>query len=787
VVDAELTGQLVLPNDLVMTPVAQLPPEVRRRFASKDGDVVLSRLGTRLRSCVIDAPGADLLAFFRSPTRIVDAIVGYCEVQGLGPRETLIAAYPMFKALVSDGLLVGAEQLAPEASVSLLAPGHPFEMGTVVRCLRHLDDTEVYEVQLSGGGRAALKVGRNTGVRALAREARFLRTMEGEIAPRLLAQLEVAGNPALLLEWCEGTSSAIFAASLRLNPAPEAQRALLALCRGIATTYAALHAHGVIHGDVHPDNVRVAADGTVRLLDFGLARRIGERDTPTLPRGAVWFFLAPERARGLLDGPRLRAPTTRSEQYAVAALLYLLWTGEHYIEFLLDATEMLRQIRDDAPRPFAALAAVPCSLSLERALGRALSKDPRRRYPDVRALASAIADDSRGLATRSPTAGVKEFVSATLRSCRLTGRFARSQKPPTASVYYGAAGVAFALLRMARARQQPDLLSLSDGWCVLAEQELRLRRGSEIDAPEFDPVSISPVTPYHRGSGVALVRSAISYSFGDDLGATSARHLFVRRADVRAASVPELTLGYAGVLAATASLVELSAPRGDTSLVAFGDRVAKQLLADLGKLGTPGRSPLVALGMAHGWAGVLYALLRWLRVRARTIDPRLLQSLHDLAGLRLRTGRRYRWPVFAPSGSRRNAGGSLQGWCNGSAGMVLLWTEAAAATGDRTFWQLAEGAAHDCVSDAVGSFNLCCGLTGRAYSLLVLARESRDPKWRDRARELGSLALQSRRAGIDGEASGYPRSLFRGDLGLAMLLVELDGPEDVGFPFVESL
>jgi serine/threonine-protein kinase len=785
VVDAELTGQLVLPNDLVMTPVAQLPPEVRRRFASKDGDVVLSRLGTRLRSCVIDGAGAGLLSFFQSPTRIVDAIVGYCGVHGLGTRETLVATYPMFRALVSDGLLIGAEQSTPKESAPLLTARQQFGLGTVVRCLRHLDDTEVYEVELPGGARrAVLKIGKNAGARALAREAQFLRTMGGEIAPRLLAELDVSGHPALLLEWCEGTSSALFAASLRLGSDPGAQRALLVLCQRIASAYAALHARCVLHGDVHPDNVRVAPDGTVRILDFGLARRIGERDHRALPRGAVWFFLAPERARRLLDAHRLQAPTARSEQYAVGALLYLLWTGEHYLEFRLDATEMLRQIRDRPRRSFAALGSVPRS-SLEGALSRALSKDPRRRYPTLRALASAIAEDSHATATRAQPARVKEFVAATLRSCRLKGTFARGLSAPTASVYYGAAGVAFALLRIARARQRPDLLALSDGWCILAERELRLRRGTEIPAPDVPRESIGPVTPYHRGAGASLVRSAIAYSFGDDLGVANARRLFVRRSQLPSA-IPDLTLGYAGVLAATASLLEASG-RGDTALAGFGDALATRLRADVGKLGTPGQSPLVALGMAHGWAGVLYAQLRWLRVRAQTIDPLLLQSLHDLAELRLPSRRRYRWPVYAPGGSRRDTRDSLQGWCNGSAGVVLLWTEAAAATGDRTFWRLAEGAARDCLSDAAGSFNLCCGLTGRAYSLLVLARESRDPKWRDRARELGSLALRSRRAGIDGDASGYPHSLFRGDLGLAMLLVELDGPEDVGFPFVESL
>jgi len=135
---------------------------------------------------------------------------------------------------------------------------------------------------------------------------------------------------------------------------------------------------------------------------------------------------------------RRNAPTARSEQYAVAALLYLLWTGEHYIEFRLGAQEMLRQIRDRPPRPFAALAAAPRSPVLERAIRRALSKDPRRRFPSIRVLASEIVDESHGARTPSQPGRVREFVQATLRSCRPTSPSmvrpaARSSWPPRPS------------------------------------------------------------------------------------------------------------------------------------------------------------------------------------------------------------------------------------------------------------------------------------------------------------------------------------------------------------------
>ena len=145
------------------------------------------------------------------------------------------------------------------------------------------------------------------------------------------------------MEWCNGSDAATATAQRRHD-----RSALLKIACGVADAYAALHEHGVIHGDVHPRNVIVGYDGQTRLIDFGLAAIADQR--PRVGRGGMYYFFEPEylAARGH-DG----AATLAGEQYSIAALLYLLITNEHYLDFRLERDEMVRQVETEPPLPFA--------------------------------------------------------------------------------------------------------------------------------------------------------------------------------------------------------------------------------------------------------------------------------------------------------------------------------------------------------------------------------------------------------------------------------------------------
>jgi serine/threonine protein kinase/formylglycine-generating enzyme required for sulfatase activity/tetratricopeptide (TPR) repeat protein len=197
---------------------------------------------------------------------------------------------------------------------------------------------------------------------------------------------EDRGCSYLALEYVAGGS---LAAKLRgtLLPAGEAARLVETLARAVH----AAHEHGVVHRDLKPANVLLTDDGTPKIVDFGLARRL---DAATLhtQTGTVLGtpdYMAPEQAEGRAAGPA-------ADVHALGALLYQMLTGRP--PFLADnALDTLLRVRLDEPVPPSVLRP-----RLPRDLGiiclKCLRKDAGQRYPS----ALALADDLRRFRAGEP-------------------------------------------------------------------------------------------------------------------------------------------------------------------------------------------------------------------------------------------------------------------------------------------------------------------------------------------------------------------------------------------------
>src|SRR5262249_27756510 len=139
------------------------------------------------------------------------------------------------------------------------------------------------------------------------------------------------------------------------------------------------------------------------------------------------------------------------------------------------------------------------------------------------------------------------------------------------------------------------------------------------------------------------------------------------------------------------------------------------------------KSALGYLGIAHGWAGLLYAAMCWCRASGREVTPAMQERLQQLARCAEPTGRGVRW--------RRTTRGRtpdyMPGWCNGTAGFVQLWTLSSSMLREERYRMLAEKAAWNAWEEPDTVANLCCGLAGRAYGLLNLYRASGDREWFD--------------------------------------------------------
>ena len=135
---------LVLPPDVVIAPLAELPAELRDQIEHKTGDYSVTRPRARTMSSIVDGTTAALLDQFRAPTTIVDAVIAFSRAEGLDPRETLDDAFPVLGGFVNEGLLVAADSELAEPIATTLAPGDSLGSFEVVAPVHVMVDTEVY-------------------------------------------------------------------------------------------------------------------------------------------------------------------------------------------------------------------------------------------------------------------------------------------------------------------------------------------------------------------------------------------------------------------------------------------------------------------------------------------------------------------------------------------------------------------------------------------------------------------------------------------------------------------
>ena len=606
-----VTEPFVLREDVVLVPCAELQEEVRGKISFDEGDFALSHRHGRMRSQVIDADTAALLALFRQPHTIAGAVLKHSRLLGKDPRSWFDELLPHLDTFVENRVLVPAGSAERGAIRQRYDSGSAVAGWEIVRCARLIEDSEVYQLR-KGNDVAALKIARITtpAMKSLLKnEMTILRHLDGggEIAPRLIDAGIHEGRPYLIMDWLDGVDAAVAAAQRRDDRA-----SLIDLCASIAAAYASLHARGVLHGDVNPRNVFVVGNRAM-LLDFGYSRLIGRRSRAG--RAGVQFFFEPEYLAALRRGVSA-APSAAGEQYGIAALLYLLIAGRQYLEFRYEREEMQRQTEKDPPLPFAARG-IPPWPEVERILFRALEKDPVRRYGSMEEMAAALAE-ARDTAVRESLATpisqeANALLETTLHSLARGGELFEDgfSAPPTASVNYGCAGAAVALLRIAEARNDPALLALADVW----RSRAAARIGTDGAYYEADTVltreSVGEVTPYHTESGIHAATAMIAAARGDTSLQRRAIGAFLL-ASGRPCAKLEVLLGRSGSLLAAAMLLAISDEIPEAAaLRAFGAETMSSIWNEL-----DARPPLESspdgtfLGIAHGWAGNLYAALR---------------------------------------------------------------------------------------------------------------------------------------------------------------------------------
>ncbi|MGE5235075.1 MAG: protein kinase domain-containing protein [Acidobacteriota bacterium] len=171
----------------------------------------------------------------------------------------------------------------------------------------------------------------------------------------------------------------------------------------VARGLAAAHEKGIVHRDLKPENVFLTRDGTVKILDFGLAKLVertaGEADTLThAPTGATELgrvlgtvaYMAPEQARGM-------AVDQRTDIFALGVVLYEILAGERPFRGET-ATDTVAAILKEEPAPLPA--AVPPAL--RELVGRCLKRRPEERFSSAHELGLALWAVLGGVETPAP-------------------------------------------------------------------------------------------------------------------------------------------------------------------------------------------------------------------------------------------------------------------------------------------------------------------------------------------------------------------------------------------------
>ena len=183
----------------------------------------------------------------------------------------------------------------------------------------------------------------------------------------------------LVMEYVAGgTLRGLLSERGRLAPAQA-----LAVMEPVLSALGAAHAAGLVHRDVKPENVLLAADGRVKVADFGLARAIeasARSASVTMLIGTV-AYLAPEQiSTGTAD--------TRSDVYAAGVLLYELLTGKPPFNGANAMAVAFRHVHEDVPAPSHDVRGL--SDALDDLVSRATARDPAARFADARAFLAAL-------------------------------------------------------------------------------------------------------------------------------------------------------------------------------------------------------------------------------------------------------------------------------------------------------------------------------------------------------------------------------------------------------------
>jgi tetratricopeptide (TPR) repeat protein/predicted Ser/Thr protein kinase len=317
-------------------------------------------------------------------------------------RDELDALFPPFLRPVTSAPVhppdgVTLPQIAGYEVEAVLGRGG---MGVVFRA-KHLGLNRVVALKMMLAGEYA---GRHERER-FQREAEAVAELRHPNVVQVYDVGDADGRPFFTMEHVEGGNLA-----RKLVGTPQPPRESAALLATLAGAVHAAHQAGIVHRDLKPSNVLLTADGTPKVSDFGLARRLDDEAAMTRTGAALGTpsYMAPEQAGG-----RRALAGVAVDVYALGAILYELLTGRPPFRAETAAATVQQVLTLDPVPPSRLNTKVP--RDLEIVCLKCLRKEPALRYADASALKGDLDYFLRGEAIAARPEGRLERLARRVR------------------------------------------------------------------------------------------------------------------------------------------------------------------------------------------------------------------------------------------------------------------------------------------------------------------------------------------------------------------------------------
>ncbi|MFC5996141.1 Stk1 family PASTA domain-containing Ser/Thr kinase [Pseudonocardia hispaniensis] len=185
--------------------------------------------------------------------------------------------------------------------------------------------------------------------------------------------------PYIVMEYVDGQTLR----EIVKTQGPMTQQRVIEVMADVCAALDFSHRHNIIHRDVKPANIMINHAGAVKVMDFGIARALGEGQNVTQTAAVIGTaqYLSPEQARG-------EAVDARSDVYAAGCVLFELLTGEPPFTGDSPVAVAYQHVREDPKRPSELNPQIPAEL--DAVVLKALSKNPANRYQSAAEMRSDL-------------------------------------------------------------------------------------------------------------------------------------------------------------------------------------------------------------------------------------------------------------------------------------------------------------------------------------------------------------------------------------------------------------